>query len=410
MEAPKEPKAFPCTFAECMKSFTSIRELIKHKTLDPEHVYCRRCDADFTDDAALLIHKLSASTKHIACYVCGQDFKSEGGRDSHLTQLHRADQNIACHGCGQNFTRASALMSHIELGQCEGIPQDEYRKRRAEKRAMKDAIGEQLLAMNAPREAPSTTSSVDGGVNVDLLNDVDIPAVQDKKASINDKLKRLGLSTDDKDDDRKTPQNLKIWPTSGIEGDPVKLDRDLEDLMGFSEASAARKGRNTTKSQTSSTIPGPTVNRTVPPSVMEWGFLEEEDPSTVNTEKPTHSFNGGDLSRFFNSVTGTYVCPCDKSFKNLDAFEQHLASGVHSGGVVRCPGCLRMFKTTTALVAHAESASVRCRINQTTNFGVVMNDISGGILETTGYHHDRTVKFKASAFTEADKKLKEPEW
>lgn len=76
----------PCTFDDCPHLFRTIYEMKRHKESDPEHEYCSRCDMDFEDDMRFLVHKLRGE-KHIACPVCGLDFRSEGGRDGHIRQV-----------------------------------------------------------------------------------------------------------------------------------------------------------------------------------------------------------------------------------------------------------------------------------------------------------------------------------
>lgn len=76
----------PCTFDGCSRRFMSVKEMKKHKEIDPEHEYCTKCDIDFEDETRFLIHKIQDG-KHIACPVCGIEFRSEGGRDGHIRQV-----------------------------------------------------------------------------------------------------------------------------------------------------------------------------------------------------------------------------------------------------------------------------------------------------------------------------------
>lgn len=64
----------------------------RHKESEPEHEYCSRCDVDFADEMRFLVHKLR-SEKHIACPVCGLDFRSAGGRDGHIRQVRVIPEN-----------------------------------------------------------------------------------------------------------------------------------------------------------------------------------------------------------------------------------------------------------------------------------------------------------------------------
>lgn len=64
--------------------------------------------------------------------------------------------------------------------------------------------------------------------------------------------------------------------------------------------------------------------------------------------------------------------------------------------VTRCPGCLRTFKSTAALIAHCESATVRCNINQGNAFAQIMDEVSGGMIQMAGYNEDGTLKYEAA--------------
>ena len=56
----------------------------RHK--DEDHDWCRLCDVDCADDEALLAHKVQ-SDMHICCDVCGEDFRSDMGKERHLRQV-----------------------------------------------------------------------------------------------------------------------------------------------------------------------------------------------------------------------------------------------------------------------------------------------------------------------------------
>jgi len=47
---------------------------------------------------------------------------------------------------------------------------------------------------------------------------------------------------------------------------------------------------------------------------------------------------------------------------------------------MKCPKCLKYFKSATALMAHCESRGARCNINQTDNFNNFLDRMSGGFL------------------------------
>jgi hypothetical protein len=45
------------------------------------------------------------------------------------------------------------------------------------------------------------------------------------------------------------------------------------------------------------------------------------------------------------------------------------------------------------LVAHVESAALRCRIANKDDFGQIIDDITGGVVEAAGYYEDGSVKY-----------------
>ena len=89
-----------------------------------------------------------------------------------------------------------------------------------------------------------------------------------------------------------------------------------------------------------------------------------------------------------------------KSFKTVSDFKAHLESLTHRGVDHRCPYCLKIFKSPTALTQHMEAPSTRCRIKESTHFERAVNLVSGGFLEVSGRHVDSSVRYDAT----------EPQW
>lgn len=61
----------------------------------------------------------------------------------------------------------------------------------------------------------------------------------------------------------------------------------------------------------------------------------------------------------------------------------------------RCVGCLRLFKSPSALTAHMESTSARCSVRDSRQFGNALSLVSGGFLGVNGRHADGSVKIDA---------------
>lgn len=231
-------------------------------------------------------------------------------------------------------------MAHIEQNQCEVICEDLYRKRRVHKRAVREAMDQKLGAGNFSGVGASATSSVDGGVHVNLLDDTTFPEV-DQKQSVLQRLKAMELAAGSYDgdayDDTSSTRNRKQWPTLSNEELSTGDKDDLEDLMAFSETSFELDGDGNGNSGQI------TPKNDRPPAAASdlgaWGraFIAAQDEPNEGevSNKADNPVIAWDASRFYNQVLGKYVCPCDKSFKTLGDLENHLLSGVHSAGVVR---------------------------------------------------------------------------
>jgi hypothetical protein len=59
--------------------------------------------------------------------------------------------------------------------------------------------------------------------------------------------------------------------------------------------------------------------------------------------------------------------------------EKHIEDQ-HKIDRIRCPSCLKLFKTYTSLIAHCESTSSSCRLAKSDKFGQIVDEFSGGFL------------------------------
>ena len=80
----KQDSKVPCTYEDCTRGFTKESDMKRHK--DEDHDWCRLCNVDCADDVAFLEHKV-LSEMHICCDVCGEDFRSEKGKERHMRQV-----------------------------------------------------------------------------------------------------------------------------------------------------------------------------------------------------------------------------------------------------------------------------------------------------------------------------------
>ncbi|KAI1623418.1 hypothetical protein EDD37DRAFT_694797 [Exophiala viscosa] len=359
-----------CTYKDCFKHFNSQDAMIAHKTKDPVHSYCKLCDVDCEDDMHLFIHQLGTPA-HICCPVCAQEFKSTSGRDRHVEQDHRAAQSLECAGCNMKFRSAASLMSHIENDECSIIRLQDFQMQRAEKQIQKDAWVAETDPFNINPSARGwenrtnlgterSTGLLDGGL-VNASPKRDNPDVNGWLASV-----------------KSTATN----PPSDNHSEVASI-----------------YNRKTSESIMSENVPPPSVLRPADP-----------DPAAGHKHvisMPAHSIitttSSLDMERFWDAIRQEYICPgekCRRTFKSRLDFQKHLLSSAHVGGQVVCPSCLKRFATTTAWVAHCESASKKCDIRNSSDFNNVIREITGGVLGTRGFMDDGSVQYVAPKIQE----------
>ncbi|OJD14207.1 hypothetical protein AJ78_05421 [Emergomyces pasteurianus Ep9510] len=396
-----------CTFDNCSRTFTTQRELRKHKIQFIDHEYCARCDLDFDDERELFAHKLE-SNSHIVCPCCGEEFKSEGGKNTHFAQFHRVNQEMVCHFCSAKFSRAHAYMCHIENDQCPSFSAERYREQRVKKEALRTVMSRALepTGKRLGLCGSSISSSVDGGVGIPLLDLQEaIPARSEstKPATTN-------CSGWDTTSVAVQLRGMSLWPAPREEQEG-EMDPEEWDLMAYSDAGYDRdedEVRSSFRSASNSGTPtNPGGKHAIPVDLDESASKVSRNTSGTweSTFVPApilwttsaverRQQEPWSPSKFFSPAMGKWVCVCDKVFDSEKEFDGHIKSGIHMGGVFRCPGCLRMFKTSTALTAHCESATVRCKVNKDENYARVMDEISAGLIEPDGENEDGSIRYR----------------
>ncbi|KAL3478690.1 hypothetical protein BJX99DRAFT_256340 [Aspergillus californicus] len=379
------PFRIPCSYRSCKFEFKTINEMKRHKNTYPDHEYCPKCDEDYDTEEQLLIHMIK-SDKHIVCPICGNEFRSEGGRDGHIRQNHRTAQNLICHGCKATFRSAASYMRHIENDECPVIRSDRLLVEQQKKLMIKEALGISTTP-TAPTETETVDGDGDGGVSIYKLADYNREAMGNQPTYGEDLLTPV-------------PGELveKHWPALAKtgSGSETGLEGAMSDLMGFSESSASDdrskenagwKGKGGLPSVVGSKISYTTMSETGPKSPATVVNLGDELRKVYKTWDPEN---------FFDGFSGQYVCACGKSCATLPEFEKHVL--YKSKGTLRlqCPGCLRIFKSTAAMIAHCESATTRCNVHEGNSFAQIMDEISGGMIQMAGYNEDGTMKYEAA--------------
>ncbi|PLN79119.1 hypothetical protein BDW42DRAFT_195406 [Aspergillus taichungensis] len=363
------PGKVRCTYIDCPQAFNSIREMKIHKDDFPEHHYCKRCDEDFHNEESFMIHKLK-STKHVTCPVCGMEFNSEGGRDGHIRQA-----TIVCVGCNSKFKSASSLMQHIEADECEKIPQLRLLHEQSKKLIMKEFLlkGGQHSSHPVIPERDNLDDQ-DGGVSLAGW-DFEAMAFRPKHTT--------ELKDDQADHGAKESANMACehWPLPG-----EHPERELKD---FHKLSLDKHGNDENDPFHGSLV------RPKPRSLKS-PQMAGEGANTPNAGQTLLLLDSKwDANRFLHGASSRYMCPCGMSFDGKEEFELHILRKSTATRTTQCPGCLRVFKSTAALIAHCESPSTRCDVNAGSRFPQIIDELSGGVIQMAGFNPDGTVKYEA---------------
>ncbi|KAL2829193.1 hypothetical protein BDW59DRAFT_178538 [Aspergillus cavernicola] len=373
------PTRIPCSYPNCNYFFSNLKEMKKHKTINPGHEYCARCDEDYEDEEQLFIHMIK-SNKHIVCPVCGTQFGSEGGRDGHIRQFHRTAQNLTCCGCKSTFRTAAGLMYHIENDECAKIPKERLIFEQSKKLLTKEAW--ELSATNTLAATVDGDGDGEGGVPIYRLADVNRVAMANQPKHGGDANSVSGLAD-------------KHWPE--LPGEQTGLKDTMTDLMSFTDVSGDEKEKENSSWKgkgcqssvvgTKLTYRCRSAHKSAPASTAASINLAEELRNIYKTWDPEN---------FFDQFSGQYVCACGKGCSSLKDFEKHVLSKSKGTRRMQCPGCFRIFKSTAALVAHCESATTRCSVNEGSMFAQIIDEVSGGMIQMAGYNDDGTLRYEAS--------------
>jgi hypothetical protein len=117
---------------------------------------------------------------------------------------------------------------------------------------------------------------------------------------------------------------------------------------------------------------------------------------------------------FIDRFTGEYICACAKRCLTKEAFENHVLAESQRARRMqyvptclydtiplltsrdRCPICLKIFKSTAAIIAHWESPSLKCDLSEDNTYAQIVEEVSGGMIQIGGYNGDGTIRYEAS--------------
>jgi hypothetical protein len=76
------------------------------------------------------------------------------------------------------------------------------------------------------------------------------------------------------------------------------------------------------------------------------------------------------------SVTNPH---CRQSFHSSGDLNTHIMTD-HRITRMKCPSCLKYFKSASALMGHCEARGAKCEINKADDFNIFLDRLSGGFL------------------------------
>ena len=311
-------------------------------------------------------------------------------------------------------------MKHIEDDKCAVLHAEEFERIKSEKTIIKEAlIDDREPVRGFVNSAGASEESAPGGMSlVDShnpdWNDLDASEILQPTRSTSSQatahlttgLERLKLNNFPPLPAQQTPSthDSAVAP-------PESNERDLLDL-------GEPEQRTSYKSQWDS-IYGESIKD---PPKAAWGDRnirghdsmisaatnENARPTPVNNPTASNPRVGSVISstapsildpeNYWNDHDQSYTCPishCARNMKTVEDFRSHLLEAAHIGGKTQCPACLKKFNSVFALVSHCEMGSTKCQIRKMPNYDEVLRELTSGVLTTTGYLEDGSVRYKA---------------
>ncbi|EKG20504.1 Zinc finger C2H2-type protein [Macrophomina phaseolina MS6] len=424
--------SFECRKPDCGEVFSTEKSRKRHCDLAEDHEYCKKCDYLAEDWDDLTAHKANSPKVHLCCKFCGHDFKTISGRDHHIKQLHPVDQDLRCAGCNEHFVRAASLVQHLEFGHCPKISAQQFRSNVQHKHIVSKILEspEALSAKIFDFNVNDTDST--GGVAVGSTTELNLLDDDGGQGTTNLLESQIGgsvmqpLQPDVKPRPANAPRLGERWPSLPISHRNTSAT-DISSSMAKVSLSDPNGGAPVPSSGVPSVqSPPSSITSTKPPkshstpnsrawdgssSASEVLFKgAQKTPVTTEWEAALQAKNDEDEranstnifmqrywdptnkdydpERFYNPVIEMYVCPlpqCEANYSEPFMLEHHINT-VHGISQRRCPHCLKLFKSVTALVAHCEASTSQCGISRSSRYGEVIDQFSGGFLGAKDAH------------------------
>ncbi|KAF2029242.1 hypothetical protein EK21DRAFT_113137 [Setomelanomma holmii] len=420
-----------CTYKDCFESFDTEKAMKSHKKYSDEHDYCHRCDEDYEDHDSYAFHKITKPEIHgKACRVCGEEFKSESGLKRHIELNHKIDQRLTCIGCRQSFYRACLFIEHLEFGHCSVISASQFQGHIVHKHLINEYLkGDEKYQRFQQKQAKFEAAldpEEEGGIELDgdaLEDDEEIeevkyeaikPEVQPDmllppaaagvpfpplpsqmrsasvtKSNLASTLSHMSINGEESEASAVVNSPI-VSPLIDIPASPGSRDTSNHQVSihGSMTTSSTRqlKPWGSRDGKSASSVLFPNAKSTPAPSefsiaAYDHKMEEQHGLNIMNTRFWDPHSTDFNPERFYDSISCKYYCPfvCEQARDTPADLSNHINHD-HRIARMKCPMCLKYFKSATALMAHCESRGARCEINKTDDFGVFLDRLSGGFL------------------------------
>lgn len=141
------------------------------------------------------------------------------------------------------------------------------------------------------------------------------------------------------------------------------------------------------------------------PPTADWDRVlkkRQEEAQSASTTNILHSrfwdptSKEFDVSIFRNGLTQQYHCPfegCQDAVYDVDVDLIGHLRHAHLKTKYRCPLCLKLFNSASALIGHSESAG-KCKVKKSSKYDELLNEVSGGFLKAEHLQEPRIARGK----------------
>ncbi|KAH9866169.1 hypothetical protein J1614_008734 [Plenodomus biglobosus] len=422
MPAALEPiRKFKCTYKSCNMSFNDEKTMKRHKRHFEEHDYCHLCDEDFDTVEDYIEHKITRPVEHKkACRVCGDEFKSDSGLKRHIELSHKLDQKLTCIGCHKSFYRACLFIEHLEFGHCDAISANQFQGHIVHKHLISEFLKDGPAYSRFKQKTSKYDAAVDyeeeGGIELEehpldvdeAIEDVEFEALKPDTPPETAKSRAFAvpyppLPSQVNNAWSEVASSIGAMSINGESAAPTIVGSRNTDTFATVNRMSSRARPSIQGSIVTSKPcqPKAWVNRTgknmanmlfpnakPTPAPSEFSIAahdeameEQQGINIMRTRFWDPMSSDWNPEKFYDSVISKYCCPfvCEQTFESITELNQHIL-GDHRITRMKCPTCLKYFKSATALMAHCESRGAKCQINRAEDFNIFLDRISGGFL------------------------------